>query len=626
MNTLSITKSFSKATSCWPKLLFHIYRVLGTQAKKTTWIWGGFLLLGTNALAQQGMEDMWDKRASQNTHPNIQWFKDAKFGMFIHWGLYAQLAGTWKGKNYYGSGEWIMNQAKIPVSEYRQVAQSFNPIHFNADEWTQLAQDAGIKYMVITAKHHEGFSMFDTKVSDFDIVDATPYKKDPMKALSAAARKRNIQFGFYYSQFQDWNEPNGGRNTWDFNESQKDYQQYYREKAIPQLKELLTNYGPLGIIWFDTPGGMTREQTQSFIQELRALQPKSLFSSRVGQGLGDYKDFGDSEVPPVPISGAWESIYTHNDSWGYIKHDMNFKSPVEIIRLLANVASKGGNLMLNVGPDGEGNIPKYSADYLRQTGAWLKKNGQAIYASTAGWIPAQPWGVTTSKPGQLFLHILNKPTDNRLLVPGFKNRVTKVSSLVGNQSLPFKQNQSDLTIQLSGLKMDPANTVVVITYMGQAPIYNADAPVTISKGYSENYVDANFGKTTGNAQVKSLTYSHYYGDWKHAICVTDLKGPMDTAKFKVRITDPGDYKLILEYACSPASAKQEGVLRVDGKSYLFRTLRTSEFEKSAPLLFIKHPITILRVTQPGLYDIEINPVKEANELFKLKSIIAQPLH
>jgi len=586
------------------------------------------LVLGLSCCcsAQQGMEEMWDKSSAAEQHPNIQWFKEAKFGLFIHWGLYSQLAGTWKGKNYYGSGEWIMHQAKIPVKEYRAVAGSFNPVNFNAEEWAQLAKDAGIRYMVITAKHHEGFSMFDSKVTDFDIVDATPYKKDPMKALAAATRKRNIQFGFYYSQFQDWYEPNGGRNTWDFDESKKDYQKYYREKAIPQLKELLTRYGPLGIVWFDTPGGMTKEQTQAFIDELRVLQPKSLFSSRVGQGLGDYKDFGDSEVPPVPIRGAWESIYTHNDSWGYIAHDMNFKSSHEIIRLLSNVASKGGNLMLNVGPDGKGNIPYYSVKYLKETGAWLQKNGESIYATTNGFIPAQPWGVTTAKPGRLFLHVWERPGNGQLLVPGFSNRVTRVYALTDKKVLSYNQNGSDLVVNTAALRDEHTpDKVLVVEYSGPPPAYNATAPVTVSAQYAINPVDAVFAAVKGRARIESLTYSHYFGDWKHTTCVTGMQTPEDGVSFTVRVTEPGDYKLILEYACLQESAKQEGRLEVDGKTYIFRTLRTSEFDKSAPLLFIKHPVTIFTAKKAGVYTITVGPYTQGKELFKLKGIIAEPL-
>jgi len=578
-----------------------------------------------NSAYSQTMDEMWDSSSSGKEHANIQWFKDAKFGMFIHWGLYSKLAGEWKNKRYYGSGEWIMNQARIPVSEYKKVAETFNPVNFNAEEWSQLAKDAGIKYMVITAKHHEGFSMYDSKVTDFDIVDATPYKKDPMKALAAANAKRGIHFGFYYSQFQDWYEPNGGKNSWDFDESKKDYQKYYREKAIPQLKELLTNYGPLGIVWFDTPGGMTKAQTQAFVNELRVLQPNSLFSSRVGQGLGDYRDFGDSEVPATPIKGAWESIYTHNDSWGYIKHDMNFKTPSEIIQLLANVASKGGNLMLNVGPDGYGNIPEYSAKFLRETGKWLQKNGESIYGTTYGLIPAQPWGVSTSKAEKQYLHVLNRPANGKLLIPYFNANVKKIYSLSNKQDLSWEKKGNNIWINLPEFEENSANTVFVMEYSGNVADYTLDVPVTVSSQFDENYVDAIFAKTEGNPRIESLTYSHYYGDWKHTICLIDMKDSTDKAILNINITEPGDYQVALEYSCSPESARQEGCMRVNGQEFLFRTLRTSEFDKKAPLPFIKHTIATTTFSKAGEYRIEIKPLQNGKELFKLKSIIVKPV-
>lgn len=579
------------------------------------------LLMVLPLSAQTTMDEMWDKSASGKRHPNSQWFKEAKFGLFIHWGLYSHLAGEWKGKRYYGSGEWIMSQAKIPVAEYAAAAAGFNPVQFNADAWAQLAKDAGVKYLVITAKHHEGFAMYDSKVSDFTIVKATPYKKDPMKALAAAARKRGIQFGFYYSQFLDWHEPNGGGNRWDFDESKKDYLRYYREKSIPQLRELLTQYGPLGIVWFDMPGGLTKQQTQQLVDSMRQLQPQSLFSSRVGQGLGDYRDFGDSEVPPVPIDDVWESIYTHNDSWGYIKHDMNFKSSAEIIRLLANVASKGGNLMLNVGPDGKGNIPYYSVKYLRETGRWLQQYGESIYATGFGFIPAQPWGVTTAKTGKLFLHVLNPPRDNRLLVPGFHNAVTRVYLLKNRQPLPWSKKGTDLQVALKEMEAANPDNVVVVEYSGAAPVYDTTMPVTVSPAYIGCAVDAVFARTSGGAQVKSITSSHYYGDWKHATCVTGMAGTADSASFRVRITQPGDYKIVLEYACTPESAKQEGNVSINGQEYTFRTLRTSAYEKSAPLLFIRHPVAITAVAQPGVYTVSIRPLQEGKELFMLKSLV-----
>jgi alpha-L-fucosidase len=572
----------------------------------------------------QTMDEMWDTASSKAHHPNVQWFKEAKFGLFIHWGLYSKLAGTWKGKRYYGSGEWIMNQAKIPVKEYEKVAAEFNPVNFNATEWATLAKDAGIKYMVITAKHHEGFAMYDSKVSDFNIVKATPYNKDPMKALAEATRKQGIKFGFYYSQFVDWHEPNGGRNTWDFDERKKNYQIYYQQKAIPQLKELLTNYGPLGIVWFDLPGGLTKQETQKLVDSLHVLQPQSLFSSRVGQGLGDYKDFGDSETPPAPINDVWESIYTHNDSWGYIEHDMNFKSSKEIIQLLANVASKGGNLMLNVGPDGNGKIPYYSVKYLKETGKWLNKNGESIYGTTFGFVPAQPWGVTTCKGNRLFLHVFNRPKNGKLLLPGFTNAITKVYSITDKKPLAFNKIGSDVYINLPAFK-DDVNTVFVVEFDGRAPSYNAHAPVTISTQFDVNNLDAIFATTSGDAATKSVTFSHYFGDWKHATCITDMKAPTDLASFTARVIEPGDYKVILEYACAQESAKQEGCVTIANKDFFFRTLRTSEFDKNAPLMFIKHPVAIITIKQAGIYSIAVHPTQQGKELFKLKTVILEPI-
>lgn len=584
-----------------------------------------FTAIRSEGCYAQKMEDMWDTASSRSQNKNVKWFKEAKFGLFIHWGLYSKLAGNWKGKRYYGSGEWIMNVAKIPVKEYEKVAADFNPVNFNATAWVALAKEAGIKYMVITAKHHEGFAMYDSKVSDYNIVKATPYKKDPMKALAEETRKQGIKFGFYYSQFVDWHEPNGGRNSWDFDESKKNYQLYYQQKAIPQLKELLTNYGPLGIVWFDLPGGLNKAETQKLVDSLHALQPQSLFSSRVGQGLGDYKDFGDSEIPPAPINDVWESIYTHNDSWGYIEHDMNFKSGKEIIQLLASVASKGGNLMLNVGPDGKGNIPYYSVKYLKETGKWLHTNGESIYATDYGFIPAQPWGVTTCKKQKLFLHVFKQPSDGKLFVPGFTNRITKVYSLETKKILQWNKSDADVFITLPKFNESPDN-VVVVEFTGKAPKYNPHAPITVSSQFDYNNIDAINAATSGNAKIKSITFSHYFGDWKHATCVTEMNTPADVANFKIRITDAGDYKVILEYACNEESAKQEGSVTINGEDFFFRTLRTSQFDKSSPLMFIKHPVAITTFLKQGDYTIAIHPTQNGKELFKLKTIILEPIH
>ncbi|CAL1520422.1 alpha-L-fucosidase [Chitinophaga sp. MM2321] len=587
-----------------------------------------FLLLCTCWHAQaQDVPDMWTKSAgNNNSHPGLQWFQDAKFGLFIHWGLYSKLAGRWKDSSYYGSGEWIMNRAKAPAAEYARVAKTFNPTGFDATTWAQTAKESGIRYMVITAKHHEGFSMYDSKVTDFDIVDASPYRKDPMKALSRACNAAGIRFGFYYSQFLDWHEPNGGGNSWDFTTKEKDYQQYYRTKSIPQLKELLTNYGPLGLVWFDMPGGLTTAQTKQMIDSLRLLQPNCLFSSRVGHDLGDYRDFGDSEVPPVPIAGAWESIYTHNDSWGYIQHDLNFKSPGEIIHLLSNVASKGGNLMLNVGPDGDGKWPAYSIAYLKATGKWLEQYGESIYGTTYGLISAQPWGVTTSKPGKLFLHVWQKPSNGQLRVPGITAKIKSVKILGTAKKLTWKQLPEETVITLPATLPDSRNTVLVMEYSGIQPDLSQLRTQTVSSDYPQAEIPAVWAVFNGAAKNKLFTYSHYFGDWKHDNCATGMQDAGDALVFPLEVQDAGDYKIILDYACEPASASQQGVVTLYGQQLSFLTLNTGTYNSHQPLLFIQHAVGIIHIDKAGKQNLAVRPVAgNKKELFWLRKIILQPV-
>lgn len=560
------------------------------------------------------------------SHPDLTWFRNAKFGMFIHWGLYSQLAGQWKGHDYFGSGEWIMNRAKIPANEYAQAAKSFDPVDFNARQWVKIAKESGVRYMVITAKHHEGFSMFDSKVSDFNIVEATPYKKDPMKALSAACRKAGIKFGFYYSQFLDWHESNGGGNTWDFKKEDKDYLKYYQDKAIPQLKELLTHYGPLGIVWFDMPGGLTQEQTKALVDSLHQLQPECLFSSRVGHDLGDYEDFGDSEIPVVPVKDAWEAIFTDNDTWGYIAKDKDFKSSVEIIRLLATVASKGGNLMLNVGPDGKGDFPPYEVKYLLKTGEWLDKYGESIYGTTYGIIPPQPWGVTTSKEGTLYLHIFQPPADKILYVPYFTASIKGIKLLGTNQVLAWEKTGDGVLIHLPALLPDSRDAVIRINYTGSQPDRATNHTQTVSREFPEIIMPVIQAKYKGRAENKTITSSHYFGDWKHDNCVVNMQNTRDGLVFDLNIRQPGDYRIILDYACSHASAGEEGIVVVADQKLYFRSLETGEYDSHKPLMFIQHKTGLVSIPAKGSYKLTVHPAgNNGHELFWLRNVIIKPI-
>jgi alpha-L-fucosidase len=337
-----------------------------------------------------------------------EWWKEAKYGMFIHWGLYSHLAGEWKGVRTPFIGEWIMKRSNIPVAEYEAVAAQFNPVDFNAEEWVRLAKNAGMKYIVITAKHHDGFAMYHSKCSAYNIVDATPFKRDPMQELAEACRAAGIKLGFYYSQAQDWHDPNG-YGYGPVPDEQKNFRKYLDEKCKPQLKELLTQYGDIGLIWFDTPMIMSDEHSREVAAYVKSIQPNCIVSGRIGNQYGEYMSTGDNKIPALPYDGDWEVPATLNDTWGYKHFDHNWKSPEEVIRWLVKINSRGGNYLLNVGPDGKGVIPGPSADILRQVGNWLAANGDSIYATRA--VPVFPyeteWGMFTCKPGKLFMHVFH---------------------------------------------------------------------------------------------------------------------------------------------------------------------------------------------------------------------------
>lgn len=317
------------------------------------------------------------------------WFTDSKFGLFLHWGLYSQTAGDWNGHPTKG-GEHFMLYERIPVKTYAKIADQFNPTGFDANHWAQMAHDAGMKYLVITAKHHDGFAMYNSAVSDYNIVKRTPWAKDPMKELAAACKKYGLKLCFYYSLGRDWENPDvptnwptkaGRSNTWDYpDEDAKDLNKYVENKVKPQLRELLTQYGPIGIIWFDTPELITKKQSQEIKDLIHSIQPDCIINSRIGNGLGDYAVVEQSLVSTARKN--WEACITMSENWGYNRHDTKWKSPELLVRNLIEVVSKGGNLLLNVGPKGDGTWPVESQKNLRIIGHWMKTNGEAIYGTT----------------------------------------------------------------------------------------------------------------------------------------------------------------------------------------------------------------------------------------------------
>ena len=400
----------------------------------------------------------------------MAWWREAKFGMFIHWGLYSIPAGMWKGRLIPGLGEWIQYNARIPVREYEQLAKHFNPVKFNADEWVGIARDAGMRYMVITAKHHDGFCMFHTELTDYNIVDATSFKRDPMKELAEACEREGIKFGFYYSQLLDWHHPNGAGNNWDYDPNKKNFMRYLEDYVKPQLRELLTNYGPIAIVWFDIYSP-TPEIARDLRDWVHKFQPEAIVNGRVDPGrwdagIGDYIEMGDNEIPERGVMGYWETPATINDTWGFKSYDHNWKSPGVIIQKLVEIVSKGGNYLLNVGPTAEGVIPEPSVRILREVGAWLRRNGESIYGAKASPIdtrPDEPYRFT-AKPGRLYVHILAWPWDGELRLTGVKNRVSR-AYLLADQSdgeLRFEQDGTEVRLHLDRRPVDPVDNVVVL--------------------------------------------------------------------------------------------------------------------------------------------------------------------
>ncbi len=407
-------------------------------------------LVGAKGLAQSMPEVMTTMPSTTQMSPEhdrkMAGFRESKYGLFIHWGLYAIPAGVWHGKTIRPSSEWIMAHAQIPVKEYEQLAKQFNPVQFDADQWVQMAQDAGMKYIVITAKHGDGFAMYHSLASPYNIFDATPFHRDPCRELADACAKHGIKLGFYYSQSVDWHEPGGEGNSWDFKRdgtknTDGSFDHYLQTKVTPQVKELLTNYGPICELFFDTPALMTPARAKPIVDIIHATQPDCLIDGRLGVP-GDYATMGDNGIPNATVTGDWETPGELNHNWGFDQNDADYKSASQVLATLMDVVSKGGNYLLDVGPTALGTMPVVAEENLKTVGRWLKVNGDAVYGAgrspfNEGFpgykkvteangrtvnLPFTAWRCST-RPGKLYFTVLNWSAGFKL--PEFKNQIKK---------------------------------------------------------------------------------------------------------------------------------------------------------------------------------------------------------
>ncbi len=515
----------------------------------------------------------------------MKWFGEARFGMFVHWGLYAVPAGEYGGKT--GYGEWIMESAKIPASEYEKFVPQFNPEKFDAHEWARLAKDAGMKYLVITSKHHDGFGMYRSDLTDW-CIKSTPFQRDPLKELAAACKEEGITFCLYHS-IMDWHHPDyEPRRAWNDTATNAPSMDRYVGFLKGELSELLTRYGPLGILWFDGEweGTWNTERGIEIYNHVRSLQSQIIVNNRVGrgragmsgmdkgQGVGDYGT-PEQEIPPTGFGPGvyWESCMTMNDHWGYNKHDEHWKSASALIRNLIDCASKGGNYLLNVGPTAEGLIPGGSIERLRAIGQWTKANGEAIYGTEAGPFRKLAWGRCTQKSdGQetvLYLHVFDWPADGKLFVPGLRNEPKSAELLVSGKKLNAKKTAEGVVIEVPPAAPDAISTTIALRVAGPPDI--AEFRAAPGKDGSLLLDAVNADVSGKQLRTENMAGKSNLGFWSEA---------SDTAQWPIQLFQAGVYEVSAELS---GEAVGEFTVEVEGQKLSAKNPGTGSYYKYAAI-------------------------------------------
>ena len=564
-------------------------------------------------LFSQEMDKMWGKSVVKLRAEDAkrgQLFEQGNYAMFIHWGLYSQLANKVKDKTYYGIGEWIMNprMAGIPVAEYEELAKTFNPDKFDAKAIAKLAKDAGMKYVVITSKHHDGFAMYDSKSNDFNVDKATPFNYDPMKDLAKACKEVGIGFGFYYSHNQDWTFPggNGGPAT-DADGKPANFDDYFAKKCLPQVKEITSEYGPIEIVWFDTPGNMPKKYVEELVAVVRKNQPNAMICGRAGHGLGDYQSLGDMEVPVSNEPGLWETVDTTNDSWAYAWYDQNWKAPKLILERLIATVARGGTYMLNIGPRGDGSVPQNAANTLRVSGEWIHRYPQVVYGTDASpWQHALPWGDVTVKDKTMFLTVSQWPTNGKLYLPGLKTGIKSAKVLRGAESETIEYQNENGWICFTVPAAAPEKLISVIQLELEAkpeadPCFGID-PDTNTDLLSE------FATVKG-AKKETKQWMEKFGEWKHTNQISEWE-PDSAATWEVNVLKPGSYQVDLTYAGEPRLVWS---VAVEGGE-------TIQNQQNASLNYQSFQIGWLNFPKPGKYRVNVSCIEGNTKTASLKSI------
>ena len=578
----------------------------------------------------------WERDAKATRDQRLGWWREAKFGCFIHWNDASLLGSEWKGKHYGGYAEHIQRMAKIPCEEYRrEVAGKFNPTKFDADQWVQLIKKAGMRYVIITAKHHDGFAVYDSHVSDFSIVKMSPYGRDPMADLKSACDKHGLKFGFYYSHAFDWGEPNGPGNDWDYQNPGGDrhlhggrnwydahpemvprIRKYVDGKSLPQVLELIKKFDP-DIFWFDTPHKLPPEENLRILKAVRTAKPSLVVNSRIVQGydgwpghFGDYASTGDRAVDFRSRDGDWETIPTTNESYGYSKSDHSHKTPEFLVRVMAKAAARGGNMLLNIGPKGDGEIDAPDVEILTGIGKWMDVNEVSIRGTDRTTLPVQAWGESTRKKNTFYLHVFNWPSDGTLELGGFLGTINKAWLLSDKNQTPLSHERTDeMTVQfrVSNDAPDLASSVIVVE-VDDAENVDSNRPISIT---TDNMLRAFDGIAVGGR--------FRYGDGKasrNGASAWTRDGQAMT--WPVYLSEPGKFKVIAEYKPSKQSNK---FIVEAGKEKISATAK-SVGKRSR---YITHDLgTISLSAGPQVIKIQADGVPEG-DLMELRALHLNPL-
>jgi alpha-L-fucosidase len=572
-------------------------------------------------------EMSWWRDSMKTRDERLGWWREARFGMFVHWGVYSGPGGTWQGRPVKGYAEHIQRMLKIPIPVYReQVAGKFNPTEFNADEWIRAAKEAGMGYFIITAKHHDGFAMFDSKVSDYNIVKATPFKRDPMKELQAACRKYGLKFGFYYSHAFDWGDANAPGNDWDYDNPGGDrnlhggrnwweaspeflpkVRKYVNEKAIPQLLELIKNYDP-DILWFDTPHKLPDSENIRIMKAVREAKPGIVINGRLARNSGDYASTADRPAEFAPHDGDWEGIPTTNESYGYNQNDHSHKPASHFIQLLAKAAARGGNVLMNVGPMGNGKMDPKDLEILAGIGEWWRANGESIRGTTRTPLPVQAWGESTCKGNTLYLHVFDWPRDGRLVVGGLKSDIKNVRMLATSRTAPLSaQRVNALDIEIEGLPTaapDKVDSVLVVECSGAPQADKSRLLISSLRNTLRVFDGELHGKTIRFGAGKTRDAD-----------VENWSNKSDSISWPVRVNESASFELRADYDTPTDSAGSTFTVRL-GTNTISGIIKPGE-QRSLKLGTVK--------LSSGAFDIQVIPEKISSpELMRLRALILVP--